>query len=196
MPASKYSRQDFVLDLSKPTLKKASQIPGTFYYYYYYVILCYSLEKKIKLDDNKDNYDRNEMEIFHNNSMYFLKYPKEFTFNKPCNLELTKYSFKVINVSKIDLDCLTSMVSKMNADFPKIRDGFFISFKKCIFYNAKGEQMFPSKLKISNWMIKIELQGYKISSMQRWSPVWTLISCQDCESNLPDCGDDDCLHGQ
>ena len=98
MLASKYSRQDSVMDLSKPTLKRASQIPGTFYYYY--VILCYSLEKKIKLDDNKDNYDRNEMEIFHNNSMYFLKYPKEFTFNKPCNLELTKYSFKVINVSK------------------------------------------------------------------------------------------------
>ena len=136
------------------------------------------------------------METFHNNSMYFLKYPKEFTFNKPCNLELTKYSFKVINVSKIDLDCLTNMVSKMNVDLPKIRDGFFISFKKCIFYNAKGEKIFPAKLKIGNWMLKIELQGYKISPLERMSPVWTILSCQEAEVNLPDCGDDNCLHGQ
>ena len=194
MPVPKYSRQDSVLDLSKSTLKKTSHVPGTLLLLLFYYITF--LEKKIKIDDNVDDYDFNKMELFHNNSMYFLKNPKEFSFNNPCNLDLTKFSFKVLNVSKIDLDCLNTMVAKMNSDFPSIRDGFFISFKKCVFYNAKGEQIFPSKIKTGNWMLKIELQGYKISPLERWSPVWTILSCQEAEVNLPDCGDDNCLHGQ
>ena len=141
-----------------------------------------------------ENYEFQAMQTFHHHSMYFLKYNKEYSLVHPVSIRLTKFSFNCFEISKIDVNELNKMMFRMHPDIPLVNDQIWLNQKHCVFYNALGEQTYPSKLADKKWMIRIKLMGYKTDQTDHYAPIWTLIVAQDVHSRLSDCGDAECLH--
>ena len=126
--------------------------------------------------------------------MSYLNFPKDYVFKQKSSLEVSTYTLRIHEISKIDQDGLNKLLFKVDPNIPNIGEKAYINSKNAVFFNTKGEIIYPPILSGKKWMLKVRIAGYKIDEHQNYSVIWKLVSVMDTVASKPDCGDVNCIH--
>ena len=134
------------------------------------------------------------MEPFHNFSMFYLNFPKDYIFKQSSSLEVSTFTLRIHEISKIDQEGLNALLFKVDPNIPKVGEKAYINSKNAVFFNTKGEIIYPPALSGKKWMLKVRITGYKLDEQQNYSMIWKLVWVMDTIASKPDCGDVNCIH--
>ena len=86
------------------------------------------------------------METFQNYSIYYLIVPQNYEFSSSSTLMVSKYTLKLCDISKYDQEYLNKIVTNIRSKIPCILEQAYIKSKHCVFFNSKGDGIYPSTL--------------------------------------------------
>ena len=149
-----------------------------------------TLDKRKVTEDNGE-YQFRTMETFQNYSIYYLIVPQNYEFSSSSTLMVSKYTLKLCDISKYDQECLNKIVANVHPKIPFIPEQAYINSKHCVFFNSKGEGIYPTTLAGKRWMIRVQISGYKIDDKGNHSLVWKILIAKDARRiNCIDDGDE------
>lgn len=89
------------------------------------------------------------------------------------SLRKSPYGFHVTNVKEIDSKCLSQLLKQINSSISMSCESMYIKDSIDTMYDRLNDddKTFENK----QWMLVIDITGYKVDQMKRTSPMWKAI---------------------
>ena len=137
----------------------------------------------------KHSDDANNLRLKFGNIKHFNQYhfeyldnPIIFKFNQCVRLKNMKHAIKVLNIQNEDSEVLSKIIRRLHAGMRVRKNDTILTRSNAVFLGYGGESLDPSCLDGKEFLIEIEIEGYKTNDSGFPTPIWSLvIAHQSCD---------------
>ena len=112
----------------------------------------------------------------------YLVNPILFKFNQCVRLKNTKHAIKIVDIQTEDSDVLSKILRRLHGGLRLRKNEIFVTRTNALFVGYEGEYMDPTRIDDKDFLIELEIEGYKTNDKGFPSPIWSLVTArQSCD---------------